>query len=413
MDMLKLLIAILGLCGITCIRMFLPYFILALSIRFQDHFSFFGQTVIWKRCVESCPSWLTSDWCLLVLGFLAALEIWANFEPEIKEFLVEDFEPIYKPILNAIVALGILNHSDVDAIQKIVSPVAMASFFSGFWAFFYAGCSYGILQLKRIIFEFLLTIDSEDDLCIQTFINCLETMGVMVLLFIFLVWPVALTILLVICWVGLMVIAKYIEKRAKTSCPQCASIIHCSAVNCPKCGFDLPHFSPLNILGLPKNKQKILRNEIKKHQQSLRQNHRCVYCATLIKKNEPMALCEECGHRIWHSREEAQEYLNQINQKALKILCIAIALTMIPMLGVVFAIILMRISLISPLQIYDSYWGRFGSRFLFRILKIFAIFVTLLLGILPFLGSLPIICCFLFIYNRYRKHFIKRYIDQL
>ena len=82
---------VLALCGLVSIRMFLPVFLYFLAMRLA---------LVWPDCMpelvrqmaEHTPAWQTSTAFLTVFGVLAALELAAVRNPNIKTFLVEDFD---------------------------------------------------------------------------------------------------------------------------------------------------------------------------------------------------------------------------------------------------------------------------------------------------------------------------------
>ena len=79
---------VLALCGLVSIRMFLPVFLYFLAMRLTLFWPDHAPELI-RQMAEHTPAWQTSTFFLTVFGVLAALELAAVRNPDIKTFLVE------------------------------------------------------------------------------------------------------------------------------------------------------------------------------------------------------------------------------------------------------------------------------------------------------------------------------------
>lgn len=78
---------ILSLAGVASIRLFTPVFLYMLLIRYGGHVGFLASGV--ARLQSMTPDWMNNDLIFVIVGVLAALEIAANWNSTLREFLAD------------------------------------------------------------------------------------------------------------------------------------------------------------------------------------------------------------------------------------------------------------------------------------------------------------------------------------
>ena len=66
------------------------------------------------------PHWMNNDLIFIIVGILALLEIIANWNSALREFLNDSqFEKNARVILSALITFGFLSQQEVDGLQEI------------------------------------------------------------------------------------------------------------------------------------------------------------------------------------------------------------------------------------------------------------------------------------------------------
>ena len=103
-------------------RMFAPTFLFGLICRFLPTYSWCPDEV--TNLAASCPSFLTGNFGLFVFGVLGVLEVVANWEDSVKEFLSEtNFETYVKPLFAAIASYSICTPEQMQVLSAAVEGV--------------------------------------------------------------------------------------------------------------------------------------------------------------------------------------------------------------------------------------------------------------------------------------------------
>ena len=159
---------VLALCGLVSIRMFLPVFLYFLTMRltlaWPDH-----MPELIRQMAEHTPAWQVSSVFLTVFGILSVLELAAVRNPDIKTFLVEDFDRYAKPILSILLTCGVVTTAEALETKKLIDGVTMVqtASFGGFTVMMMivAGCVTGFCcRVRSAVLEQIHAIDPEDDL---------------------------------------------------------------------------------------------------------------------------------------------------------------------------------------------------------------------------------------------------------
>ena len=116
----------LGSVGVFASRAFLPAFVTALLLRFGPQFPWLAHAGLLPH-VQGIPTWFTSDATLVVLGFLAALELGAERSPEARMFL-DEIHGYLKAGMAALTYLGVLNATERAAVGQVIHQAGLSDF---------------------------------------------------------------------------------------------------------------------------------------------------------------------------------------------------------------------------------------------------------------------------------------------
>lgn len=125
MDPVASIAGLLSLCGISSMRMFAPTFLFGVICRFLPEYSWCPEGVL--RLAECCPSFLTSDFGLVVFGVLGVLELAANWDDTVRELISEsNIDTYVKPVFATLMAYSILTPEQVQVVTAAVGDVTNA-----------------------------------------------------------------------------------------------------------------------------------------------------------------------------------------------------------------------------------------------------------------------------------------------
>ena len=122
MEAISLIAGLLSLCGISSMRMFAPTFLFGAICRFLPTYSWCPPEIL--ALAESCPPFLTGDFGLCVFGVLGVLEVVANWEDSVREFISEtNIETYAKPLFAVLVSYSILTPEQMQVLSAVVNGV--------------------------------------------------------------------------------------------------------------------------------------------------------------------------------------------------------------------------------------------------------------------------------------------------
>ena len=122
MDAISSIAGLLSFCGISSMRMFAPTFLFGAICRFLPAYSWCPSEI--SALAESCPPFLTGDFGLCVFGVLGVLEVVANWEDSIKEFISEtNIETYAKPLFAVLTSYSICSPEQMQVLSAVVDGV--------------------------------------------------------------------------------------------------------------------------------------------------------------------------------------------------------------------------------------------------------------------------------------------------
>ena len=266
MDVISSIAGLLSFCGISSMRMFAPTFLFGAICRFLPAYSWCPSEI--SALAERCPPFLTGDFGLCVFGLLGMLEVIANWEDSIKEFISEtNIEMYAKPlfaafasysicspeqmqVLSAVVdgvpdAVSMVGDSavtnvvmsavstvtsglNVDAVSNAVNVVVQGSsgpepsstgrsFMAIVSALFCGGGTFGLCKVRAYIVAVVRELDPDNTLHLNTLLTLFEEGSWLAILPIMMVFPVVALVLMVffaiLGWVFSIPLKKIVEKR--------------------------------------------------------------------------------------------------------------------------------------------------------------------------------------------------------
>lgn len=384
----------LGSVGLFPSRAFLPAFVAALLLRFGDSIPLVAHAGLGSNV--QAPSWFISNTSLVVLGILSCLECWATKNADVRE-LLHQFDGAVKPLMTLLTSLGLAGAHDAD----LVRAIQQAGVADGIFGLMAAGTVFFLTSARQSLYELLTEIDSDDSLGIQKLCSWAEDAWVVFGAVMLIVFPLLMILLTAVVF-GLLYLwqkaAHAREERLRVACAACGNPMYQCAILCPACGAANRHARAVNWLGLPKLE---LPADPADHALRLIAVRRCPSCATHLKQKRPSQTCDGCRREMFTDDAQVAAYLRLVQKRFAPTLLICLLLGLVPVLGVVPAIVFYRIHLVSPLRRYVP----FGSALMAKWLGRFTCFAVLSIQWIPFLGigSLPIMAAIN--YAIYRRAF--------
>ena len=391
----------LGIPGFFSSRAFTPAFVTALVLRYGDQLPGL-KSIEFLQTTGAEPVWFTSNWCILILGVLAGLEIFATKSPEAEEMLAE-VHKYAKTGMTFLTTMGIFTARDANWAEGIIQ-MSTAGVTDVVWAGAVASLTLGLTTLRNGAFAILAEGDPDDDLGLRGLLSWLEdtwgTAGVVFLLLFPIVMLVAIG-LIALSFFGLRRYAAYKNEKSKTPCAHCETPIYQSALHCPGCG--TAHATPKAVGLFGGAKLEVAAPPPPRHALRLASKRRCPRCATRLPDRNPHQVCTACGTAPFADPGFVRDYLAAPTARLPKVLLITALLGLIPVLGAIPAIIYYRFSLVAPFRGYLSFSGSFFLRWFIRLL-----FLVLLAAQFAAAGFIAMPLMALISFTLYRRAFRRR-----
>jgi hypothetical protein len=376
---LPLLIQGLGSIGIFSSRAFLPAFATALMLRFGPQVPWLAHAGLLQH-IRGVPTWFTSDTTLIILGLLSALELVAERLPEAKA-LLDEVHDYLKTGMAALTFLGVLSASDHAVVRGVVGEGGPGEYLP---ALAVGAGTYLSSKVRGLVVGPLGDADEDDDLGLQGLLRRVEDLwGVLGPLALILL-PLLTIAVFGIALILLFLAGRYIEAReeaTKVTCTNCGQLIYASASACPHCKAPVKEPRAVGLLGGTKD----VPADAASHPYRLLAVKRCPVCASRLgRKGVPQA-CEACGSMVGDDPRFVQDYLTFIDRRVPLVCTACFLLGLIPVLGVIPAVVLYRLEIVAPFRRYippgRSFLLRWGIRIVSLILVAFQ-WVPLLGGLL-------------------------------
>ena len=394
--------------GLFASRAFVSAFAVAAALKWGPQIAWINNTGLLQR-VKDVPSWFTHDVTLTILGLLAVLEIAATKSADARALLneIDGYIKSASAFVTTLVVSGIISHNDAAVLKQItafIEPV-QAGFGDQLLGFF-AACLSAVgvwftCTVRRGFIGFFLDADPDDDTMVLGLMSWAEDLWALLGTLLLILFPlVMLTLTLLI--LGMVALlrwrAKRREEKTKTVCASCGESMYRSAAACPACKQPNAEIHAVGWLG-----QSLDTREQHPDTQPLRltQKQRCPLCAAHLKSGKARQTCPDCGYELFDDESEVARYLAELDARVPMVLVFTGLLSLLPVIGIIPAILLYRLRLIAPLRRYTSAWRTVPTRWALRLL----FFVLIWVQVIPIVGGLAIPIMAALSYGAYRRMF--------
>ncbi len=390
---LTLLIQAAGSVGVFAGRAFLPAFSTALLLRFGPEIPWIAQTGFLQH-VRGVPTWYTRDAALVVLGILSALELAAVRFPEARSVL-DEVHPYLKAGMAALTYMGLVSVSDRAVVGQVFGEAAMSDSLP---ALVVATCVFVASRVRAGIVGFWSVADEDDDLGVRGLGRWVEDLwsglGPLALILFPLLTVAALGLAIAL----LIAFQRRAEARAEASkvpCHRCGQMIFPCALACPHCQAVVEAPRAVGLLG----QVRTVPADPGKLPFDLVAVKRCPHCASRLKGRAVHQTCAVCGHRLMEDPRFARDYVSHIDRRLPLVIAACVMLGLVPLLGVIPAVIFYRLALVAPFRRYIPPGRNFVARWTVRILVV----VLVAFQWVPVLGGLVVPLMALITYGTYRR----------
>lgn len=366
-------IHVMGMAGIFPSRAFIPAFAVAMTMRFGQ------KTAFVQSMGLTGPTWLTHDATLIILGILSVLELVATKSPEVREALNE-FDGYLKAAMAFVVTAGILSATDAQTVEAM----RQAGFVDWILASMVAAVVFFLATLRSMTLGLLIESDSHDDLGVQGLISWVEDLWTIFGFLLLVIYPLIMVFLASVVFVVIYLVRRYFqhrEEKAKVPCSSCKQPVYPTALRCAACKAEQPAPRSVGIFGRSLSSPVANRE---RHQLELVENKRCPECAAHLTERAAKQTCPACGHALMGDSAFADRYLEFVDARLPKVLGISLALSFVPVVGAIPAIIYTRLTLVAPFRRYIPTGIGCLVKWLVRLVNL----VLILLQVIPIAGAL-------------------------
>ncbi|WP_291726138.1 hypothetical protein [Bernardetia sp.] len=391
---LAVLLHAIGTIPLFASRAFLPAFLTSLLFRFPNLFPFT------EVDAPSAELFITKTPVIIVLGILAVLEILADKNTDIKAIWLQG-EPFLKPLIYAIMLLGVVDNDSEAIMQGIYMQAGMGDYIM---IFFTAGAVYGLTVLRASIQQWLLEVDSDGSLFLHYIFSSIEDTFVFFGFLWLMISGVSAIIFFAIV-VGILYLwqqkIKANEEKQKVTCFSCNHKNSPFALECSNCHTPQDKVYKIGFLGQKKDTQIDKEtSDRKKHALTLLSQERCGFCATKTSKKT----CPACKkEHILNSSENRKAYVMFVQKRYAMWLPLSIALGFIPIVGIAIAVMGANLYVFAPLKRQIPTVKAVGVQILTKLL----IFLVIFFGSIAGFVVAPLYCSIRFFV--WRTAFVKHW----
>ena len=392
---LALLIQAAGSIGVFTGRAFLPAFSTALLLRFGPEIPWIAQMGFLQH-VRGVPTWFTRDTTLVVLGILSALELAAVRFPEARGVL-DEVHQYLKAGMAALTYMGVVSVSDRAVVGQVFGEAGMADSLP---ALAVGSVVFIASRVRAAAVGFWSEADEDDDLGAQGIGRWVEDL-----------WsglgPVALILLpgLTVAALGLAIALLFVLQRraearadaSKVACLQCGEMISPCALACPHCRARVDAPRAVGLLGQVRKGPA----DAGRLPFDLVAVKRCPVCASRLKQKAVDQTCAVCGHRLMADPHFARTYIAHIDRRVPMVVAACVLLGLVPVLGLIPAVIFYRLALVAPFRRYIPPARNFVLRWTVRIVVV----VLVAFQWIPGLGGLVVPLMAMITYMTYRREY--------
>lgn len=400
-------------------RAFLPAFVTAMIIRFPEYVPFFNTNFE----LSDSTRWFVSNEMLVILGVLSLLEILADKDPGIQEFLSK-FDSFVKSIVMAGTMLAIIDLESEEILQMLnytsekvslfyasagAAPIAVSvGVLATVWALFSAALVFLMSGLRNRAMDFVRMVDHNNDIGLISLISWIEDFWVIFGMFFLFILPVLTFSLIAIAFLALFISVKILERREerlKVDCPVCNAKVFPTALECQICHTELTKPSDVGLLGFPTEQMAIDRN---RHALKLISVKRCPACATRLRERSMQQVCPECETQCRGTEAEVQEYIRFVDERMSHVLLVGFLAGLVPIIGTIFSIIYANLYMVRPFSQYVFRWRGMWLRWVARL----GIILLAIMQPIPLIGYISCPIIILIYYTVWKYGFQRTYLER-
>jgi len=328
-------------------RPFLAAFMTALLARFGASIPFLADSEVVQALARS-PGWFTSSTCLGVLLLLAVGEALAVKHAEVRAFM-EEFDGWLKSAISMLVALAIIDapsRETLEAIRKAGLEFHDAT------ALVIGGLTWVVAGVRRGVVGLLAEVDDDDDIGLQSILNWVENSWTVLGILFLVVLPLVALALSALTVLGLHLFrrrARAREQRSKVPCAGCATPLLPHATRCHACERDVEAPRAVGVFGQPVDAPA---EDLVRHRFALIARKRCPVCASRLRKRQVRQTCATCSTVTFAGEREFADYLSTLAERMPRTLGVCLALSAVPLVGVIPGVIYYRLTVVSGLRGY-------------------------------------------------------------
>jgi Zn finger protein HypA/HybF involved in hydrogenase expression len=397
--------------GLFASRAFVSAFAVAAALKWGPQIGFINNTGLLSQ-IHSVPSWFTHDITVTILGLLALLEIAATKSADARALLIEVDQYLKSGMafLSTLAVSGIISANDEAVIKQIVTwqePVRAGlgeDVLGWLVAALTAGGVYVSCVVRRNLLGVIFEADPDDDTMIGATLSWIEDLWAFFGTLLLVLFPIVMLILTTIIFGFIALLqwrAKRREENAKVACGSCGEMMYRSAVTCPSCGTANAQVHAVGWLGQSKEK---LASDPQAQPVRLMQKQRCPVCAKHLEPRQMRQTCPACQYGLFESEADSIAYLATLDRRYPKVLIVTALLSLIPIVGLIPAIMVYRMRLIAPLRRYLTIARRMPLSLGLKLLFVVLIWVQ----VIPGVGAIAVPIMASISYGTYRRSFVKQ-----
>lgn len=403
----EIIIAGLGLVGMSSFRAFVPAFAAACIMRFGSELGL-EAGMMQHFSAEDAPTWFTSNGAIGCLGLLAALEIGATKNADARAMygLVEQYA---KPTMAGVTQLGILSAADARFLQEATPvatlvPVAAGMTWHAVLIPLTIAGTWGLSFARGAVMSIVSDADEDDDTGIQGLWSWAEDIWAFFGLWLLVIFPVFMLIVIGIVAGVILLLrrrAAIKDEQSKIDCVSdtCQTRVYASAMACQTCAAPVACPCRLNIfggaaLGKPA--------DLEQHPYDLTAQKRCPVCATRLEKHHAQQTCTACGHELFKDEAFLKTYTDRVAVRLPLTLAVSALFSLVPIVGLIPGIIYYRVKLVAPFRRYVPRGKSLLMKWAIRIL----FFVLIAVQWMPGLGVITVPVMALVSFLAYRGLFM-------
>ncbi len=392
-----------GLAGLFMVRGFIPAFVIAVVLRFGPEYGLNQDIAVQLQeaagSLGAAPSWFTSNPAILILGLLAALEVGATKDPDMRA-LLDTVESYIKPAMAGLTYFGVMNAADVTFLD---STYQAAGFTDTIGAGILVVATWMGTVAKGSLVTSITDLDPDDSLGLQRAMSFLGDAWVIVGAALVVLIPILVAAMVLTSFGVIAILRKRAEKRdeaSKRPCTSCNEPIYTCATTCFSCHAQQDNILDVNWIGGPTDRPAHTTD----HPYRLVAIGRCPKCATRWTRSDVPDGCPTCHDHPFADETFIQGYDQFLTKRLFPTLLICGLFGLIPILGFAIGIVISKIRLDGPYRRYINRGVSMIARWTLRILLLIAIFAQLFPG--P--NALVVIAMLLISFLVYRSLFRSR-----